>query len=116
MEADKAARNWPLGRFDRVALTLRAPSPFFLFPGVVTRYIGYIFLLEASILADLATAWVIVAAILWPDGYQDTYRPTTQFDLQSCQRQAAAINRDWRQSGIVGVATCTAAAHDVAAR
>jgi hypothetical protein len=92
-----------------------APCLFFPFAGMVTRYTGYKFLRGASTLAD-AAVWVIVAAILWPDGFQDIYRPTTQFDLQSCQREAAAVNRDWRQSGIVGLATCTAAAQDVAAR
>jgi hypothetical protein len=92
------------------------PCLFFPLAGTVTRYTGHKSLRGASTLADAAIAWVIVAAILWPDGFQDIYRPTTQFDLQSCQREAAAVNRDWRQSGIVGIATCTAAAQDVAAR
>lgn len=51
-------------------------------------------------------AWVIVAAIAWPDGHIDSYTPTTLFDQQACIAEAQQINHRWLAGGTVGFATC----------
>jgi hypothetical protein len=51
--------------------------------------------------------WLIAAAIIWPDGVQDVYLPTTEFPgLAACQQEINAINRDWAAAGIKGFVTC----------
>jgi len=53
-----------------------------------------------------ADPWVINASIIWPDGVQDIYRPTTRFDLASCLKKRSKINQEWREAHIRGYATC----------
>ena len=51
-------------------------------------------------------AWVIVAAIAWPDGHIDSYTPTTLFDQPACLVEAQQINHRWNTAGLIGFATC----------
>lgn len=49
--------------------------------------------------------WVILALVCCQAGVV-IHRPSTQFDLQSCMREAAQINQEWRATHFTGLATC----------
>lgn len=49
--------------------------------------------------------WVILAVVCCQAGVV-VHRPSTQFDLQSCLREAAQINQEWRAARVTGLATC----------
>ena len=51
-------------------------------------------------------AYVIVAAIIWPNGQVADYHPTTLFDKDACIREAIQINDEWREEGRHGFASC----------
>lgn len=54
----------------------------------------------------MGETWLIVAVLIGADGLPHTYRPAVEFDLDSCRRQAHALNTRWLAEHQVGVVTC----------
>ena len=54
----------------------------------------------------MGEVWLIVAVLIGADGQPHAYRPAVQFDLDSCRREAHAINERWLVEHQVGVVTC----------
>jgi hypothetical protein len=50
--------------------------------------------------------YLMIAAIIWPDGVFQPLNPSVTFDKAACLTSAHDVNQRWLTAGITGIATC----------